>query len=239
MELVRKVLGMGTKKQAEKSKKLWIKVLAVVAGVVFVVLMVLSAMGSSWISSFETIKPGDTVQIDYTFKNAQGMPVLTSNSQLFTQLANQGTTILYAKPLTITANETYPNNVYPIAFYTANTGWASGNHFALFQDEFNAISSGVVGMSVNGQKTIPLSSSNKTQFWSTDQLAAGNVSLSSINVGDYLEMGVGSSPTMENNTTPTYIRLGRVSAKTDDGVTVDFSYPSVDITVDSINPGSS
>ena len=81
---------MGAKKQAVKSKKVWIKALAIIAGVLFVVLMVVSAMGSSWISSLATIKPGDVVVLDYTLRDAQGTPILTSNQQCYTQLTNQG-----------------------------------------------------------------------------------------------------------------------------------------------------
>lgn len=81
---------MGTKKKAEKSKKLWIKVLAVVAGIFFAAVMVLSAMGSSWITSFAVIKPGDVAVVDYTLRDAQGTPIMTSNQQLYTQAASQG-----------------------------------------------------------------------------------------------------------------------------------------------------
>src|SRR5208337_122203 len=151
---------MGTKKQAVKSKKVWIKALAIIAGVLFVVLMVVSAMGSSWISSLATIKPGDVVVLDYTLRDAQGTPILTSNQQLYTQLTNQGSGVLYSKPLTITANQSldtnvYPN-VYPIQFYTASTGWSASNQFALFRDEYDTISSGIVGLKANSQKTISL-----------------------------------------------------------------------------------
>src|SRR5208337_45578 len=104
MELIRRILGMGAKKKAEKSKKLWIKVLAVIAGGVFVVMMVVSAMGSSWISSLAVGKPGDVAVVGYTLRYAQGTPIMTSNQQLYTQLASQGSGVLYSKQLTITAN---------------------------------------------------------------------------------------------------------------------------------------
>ena len=63
---------MGAKKQAVKSKNMWIKVLAIVAGVLFVVLMVVSAMVSGWISSLATIKPGDVAVVDYTLRDVRG-----------------------------------------------------------------------------------------------------------------------------------------------------------------------
>jgi len=232
---------MGTKKQAEKSKKLWVKVLAVVVGVVFVVLMVVSAMGSSWISSLASVKPGDTVVVDYTLKDAQGSPIMTSNQQLFTQLASKGSGIMYSKTLTLTANQTLGSGVYPVSFYTASTGWSSANQFALLPSEYNTITEGLVGMRANTQKTISLTSAKPmTQFWSADQLAANNVSLSSIQVGDHLTMGVSTGATADEaaTTAPAYARIGEVTNKTADGITVDFSYPSIDVTVTSINPTS-
>ena len=75
---------MGAKKQAAKSKRAWVKVFAIVAESAFIVLvMVVSAMGSSWISSLATVKPGDVVVLDYTLRDAQGNPLLTSNQQLY------------------------------------------------------------------------------------------------------------------------------------------------------------
>ena len=174
---------MGAKKQAVKSKKVWIKVLAIVAGVFFAGVMVLSAMGSSWITSLATIKPGDVAVVDYTLRDAQGNPILTSNQQLYTQLASQGSGILYSKQLTITANHSYPSAIFPVQVYTQNTGWAT-NPFALFASEYSAISTGIVGLKANGQKTISLESNKPmTQFWSANQLALNNMSLSSMEVG--------------------------------------------------------
>ena len=236
---------MGAKKQAVKSKKAWVKVLAVVAGVLFVVLMVVSAMGSSWISSLATVKPGDTVKIDYTLKDAQGDPIVTTNQQLYTQLLNNGSSILYAKQITITANQSLDtkvyNNTYPIQFYTSSNGWATGNQFALFKDEYNTMSSGIVGMRPNTQKTISLVSSlPMTQFWSADQLASNNLSLSSMQIGQQMVLGTSdSSGSLANSTAPSYVRIGEVTNKTADGITIDFSYPSIDVTVDSINAASS
>ncbi|MFZ1127410.1 hypothetical protein [Methanoregula sp.] len=237
---------MGAKKQAVKSKKVWIKALAIIAGVLFVVLMVVSAMGSSWISSLATIKPGDVVVLDYTLRDAQGTPILTSNQQLYTQLTNQGSGVLYSKPLTITANQSldttvYPN-VYPIQFYTASTGWSASNQFALFRDEYDTISSGIVGMKANSQKTISLATAKPmTQLWSAEQLAASNMSLSSIQNGELIALGVSSNPeaAQVNSTAQSYVRIGEVANKTPDGITIDFSYPSADVTVESINAASS
>jgi hypothetical protein len=54
-----------------------------------------------------------------------------------------------------------------------------------------------------------------------------------------LAMAVSDNPEgMIDNTTPTYTRIGQVTRKTNESVTVDFGYPSVDINVISINAKS-
>ena len=227
---------MGAKKQAEKSKKIWTKVLAIVAGVLFVVLMVVSSMGSSWISSLATAKSGDVVVIDYTLKDALGNPLVTSNYDTYTQLVNKGSSVMYSKQLTVTANQSLPNSIFPVQVYSANTGWTT--RFALFASEYDAISKGIVGLNTKGQKTIVLTSNMPmTQFWSVDQLKSKNMSLSSMEVGQLIALGVSDNPdaASENSTSQYYVRIGEITNKTSDGITLDFAYPSVDVTVVSIN----
>ncbi|WP_292425136.1 hypothetical protein [Methanoregula sp.] len=229
---------MGAKKQAVKSKKVWIKALAIVAGVFFVIVMIVSSMGSSWISSLAVVKPGDVAVVDYTIRDSQGQPLLTSNQQLYTQLTSGGSSVMYSKQLTITANQSLTKSVFPVQFYTANTGWASTNQFALFASEYDAISTGIVGLNTNGKKTISLASKQPmTQFWSADQLASNNMSLSSMQVGQLLALGVSDNPeaASDNSTAQYYVRLGEITNKTSDGITLNFAYPSVDVTVVSIN----
>ena len=231
---------MGAKKQAEKSGKMWTKVLAIVAGVLFVVLMVVSSMGSSWITSLATVKPGDVVVIDYTLKDTQGNPIVTSSSSLYKQLTSGGSSVLYSKQLTLTANQSLPKSVFPVQVYSEKTGWT--NQFALFASEYDAISSGVIGLNTNGQKTISLASKQPmTQFWSADQLASNNMSLSSIQVGQLIALGVSDNPeaASDNSTAQYYVRIGEITNKTTDGITIDFAYPSVDVTVVSVNKATS
>jgi hypothetical protein len=234
--LIRRIFIMGAKKQAEKSGKLWTKVLAIVAGVLFVVLMVVSSMGSSWISSLAAVKPGDVVVVDYTLKDAQGNPLITSSSSLYKQLAGEGSSVMYSKQLTITANQSLPKAVFPVQVYSEKTGWT--NQFAVFANEYDAISTGIVGLKTGGQKTIPLVSNKPmTQFWSADQLAKNNMSLSSMQVGQLISLGVSDDPeaASANSTAQYYVRIGEITNKTSDGIILDFSYPSVDVTVVSVN----
>ena len=46
--------------------------------VLFVGLMIVSGMGTGWITIFTSVKPGDTVVIDYTLYDAAGKPIVTT-----------------------------------------------------------------------------------------------------------------------------------------------------------------
>ena len=81
---------MGEKKKKEASTKKLTKIIAVIAGILFVVLMVVSAMGTSWITSFATVKPGDSVVVDYTIYNTNGYPLITTDVSQYKQAFNNG-----------------------------------------------------------------------------------------------------------------------------------------------------
>lgn len=231
---------MGTKKQEEKSRKLWIKILAVGICVVFAAMMIISAMGSSWISSLAVVKPGDVAVVDYTLKDAHGNPLVTTDATVYKQALSSGSNILYSKQLTVTANQSATSSVYPVQVYSEGTGWST--QFALFANEYDAISNGIVGMRVNSQKSIPLTENKPmTQVWTADQLESHQVNFSAIKVGSVLALGVSSNPQAEysNSTSDYYMRLGEVTNKTAGDLTIDFSYPTIDVTVTSLNKASS
>ena len=56
-------------------------------------------------------------------------------------------------------------------------------------------------------------------------------------VGQLIALGVSENPdaVSENSTAQYYVRIGEITNKTSDGITLDFAYPSVDVTVVSIN----
>ncbi|HET6580991.1 MAG TPA: hypothetical protein VFG36_03830 [Methanoregula sp.] len=227
---------MGEKKKKDASTKLWKKVLIVGACVLFVVLMIVSGMGSGWLSIFTVVKPGDTVVIDYTLFNAGGTPILTTDQQLYINSASTSKGLLFSKQVSITANQSLTRALYPVQIYTTDSGWT--RQFAIFSPEYNAISTGIVGMKLNEQKRISIPSADSmTQTWSTDQLMLNKVNISDISIGDVLAMGVSDNPEAEvsNTSAITYVRTGEITQKTQSGVVVDFGYPYADIRVVSIN----
>ena len=227
---------MGEKKKKEESMKLAKKVLIVGACVLFVVLMIISGMGSGWLTMFTSVKPGDTVVIDYTLFDAAGKPFVTTEKLTYDQAVAQGDGVFGSKQITITANQTMEKPIYAIPVYPSNRGTVQ--QLALFSSEYNAISLGIIGMKVNEQKRIAISSDMPMTYnWSAERLALNKINLSDITVGDIFFMGVTDNPedAANNTSANTYLRVGDVANKSQDGIVVDISYPTADVRVVSIN----
>ena len=148
----------------------------------------------------------------------------------------QGRDIFVSKQLTITSNRTMENPIYAVPVYSS-TG-ADVQQLAIFSLEYNAISSGIIGMKVNEQKRIALSSGiPMTHELSVEQLAISKINLTDISLGDNFFMGISDNPEEVTNSTTanTYLRIGEVATKYPDGIVVDLSYSMVDVRVVSIN----
>ena len=230
---------MGEKKKKEESRKKWTKIGLLILAVLFVVVMVVSSMGTNWITGLAPIRAGDSVVIDYTIYDAAGNPLMTTNQQAAQKAAQAGSGIMYTKPLTLTANLSLNQGTFPVPvyIYSSSGGWQQ-QQFALFSPEYDAITRGLVGMRLNDKKNIAFTANNSmSQLWSPAQLQKNNINMSDIQVGDSLTMGVSDNPnaTAENSSATTYLRVGAVTRVSPAGVVVNFGYPNADITVDSVN----
>jgi hypothetical protein len=225
---------MGDKKQKELLMKRAKQVLVVGACVLFVILMILSGMGSSWLTMFTVIKPGDTVVLDYTLYDAGGNPVLTSSQQTYTKAAEKGRNIIISRQLSMVTGKNLTSTIFPVLIYTSSGGW--NTEFALFSTEYEAINGQLTGMKAGDQKRIQIPNSSITQEWSAAQLFNNSVDINELSVGDFFALGVSSDPeAMLKNDTKTYTRIGEIAQKTNESVTVELGYPSVDISIVSIN----
>jgi hypothetical protein len=229
---------MGVKKKKEESTKLVSKIFIVCVCVLFVGLMILSGMGTSWLSVFNSVKAGDTVVIDYTLFDAAGKPVVTSDKSTYDKGVAQGSGVFGSNQITIAANKTIEKPIYTIPIYPSSGGKVQ--QLALFSSEYNAISSGIVGMKVNEQKKIPISSNiSMLQSLSVEQLGTMKIDLNNISLGDnFYGLVQANTEEFANNTTAnSYLRIGEVAKKSQEGIEVDFSYPAADVRVVSINKG--
>jgi hypothetical protein len=227
---------MGVKKKKEDSTKLVSKILIVGVCLLFVGLMVLSGMGSSWLTIFTSVKAGDTVVIDYTLFDAGGKPIVTTDKATYDRAVAQESGVFGSNQITIAANQTIEKPIYSIPVYPSSGGKIQ--QLALFSSEYNAISSGIVGMKANDQKRIPISSNiSMIQLLSAEQLGTMKIDMNNISLGDNF-YGLVQTNTEEfaNNTTAnSFLRIGEVANKSQDGIEVDFSYSVAEVRVVSIN----
>jgi FKBP-type peptidyl-prolyl cis-trans isomerase 2 len=226
---------MGDKKKEAMIKKVK-QVLVVGACVLFVILMILSGMSSHWLSVFTVVKPGDSVVVDYTMNDINGNAILTSSQTIYKAAVAKDQNLIYSKQLSMTAGTNQTKSIYPVSIYTSSSGWTK--EYALFSTEYNAIDQALIGMKTGDQKRIAVPNSSMAQEWSAAQLTRNGVDIQSLNVGDVLAMGVSDNPELMTNTTVTYTRVGEVTSKTNESVMVDFGYPTVDISIVSINANS-
>jgi hypothetical protein len=227
---------MGEKKRKEASSKTWTKVGLVILAVLFVAVMVGAALGTNWITGLAPIRPGDSAVIDFTIYDSANNPLVTTNQQVYQQEAQAGSGIMYARPLTLIANQSLNQGTFPVPVYVGSNG-GSWQQFALFAPEYDAITGGLVGMKVNDKQSIVFTdNTSMSQLWSPAQLEKDNLNMSEIQVGDTLAMGVSSDPnaTADNASATTLVRIGEVTRITAGGVVVNFGYSHADITVDSV-----
>jgi len=223
---------MGEKKRKEESVKIWYKVLVVLACILFAGMMIISGMGQSWISAFRATKPGDSVTVQITVNSPGGTPIVTSDEELYQRQMAERQGLFYTKDLVMTANLSASDSLVPIPVYSTGNGWS--DTFALFSTEYNAISQALVGMKTNEQKTITLPLAEEmTETWSAAQLAGEGVNLTDVHVGDQLSIAVSGNAALQQNATPSSysIRIGEVTAKSAEGITIKFGYPTINIKV--------
>lgn len=226
---------MGEKKRQEAQSSKIKKILFVTAGILFVVFMILSSMGTSWITAITGAKAGDAAVVSLTFYDAAGNPILTSDQQLFKQAYQEGRGLLFMKQFAMGVNQSLGKSIFPVDIYDFQTG--SARQYAIFAAEYDAIASALVGMRDGETKKVNLPSSlTMEQTWSIAQLTRSGVNASVIDVGSFLPMGVSDKTDVITNASELeYVRFGEVTGKTPTGVTVDFGYPTVEIKVVTIN----
>lgn len=227
---------MGEKKKNEAWVKTVSKIFIVFACLLFVGLMILSGMGNQWITMFNSVKSGDTVVLDVTVYDAAGKPIITSEQTVFNQAVAKGENIFATKQLMVISNKTMDKSIFGVPG-SASTG-TGVQQLAIFSSEYNAISSGIIGMKVNEQKRIAIPSDNMMRNdFSVEQLARSKINLTDISIGDSFFMGVSDTTQQVTNTTKatTYLRIGDVVDKSAEGVVVDLNYPAIEVRVVSIN----
>jgi len=228
---------MSEKKKKEASQKKWTKVGLIILAILFVVVMVVSSMGTGWITGLAPVRPGDKVVIDFTIYDNAGNPLVTTNQPLYEQSAKAGKGLMYAKQLTLTANQSLSTGFFPVPVY-AGSNDGSWSQFALFAPEYAAVTQGLVGMRTGEKKNIVFSGNSSMSKLYTPADLPENTTVDTYHVGDVLTMGLSDNPNA-NVTSAADIsyRIGEVTRVSPAGVVVDFGYPRADVSIVSITKG--
>jgi hypothetical protein len=121
----------------------WAKIFLVMACILFVGVMIITSLGTSWLVTMKPAKTGDTAVIDLTIRDEEGRPVLTTNQRIFNASFEKRELVWYTNPLTMTVNSTTTDMINPVSVYRYDYGGAS---FGLFGTELNEITASLVGM---------------------------------------------------------------------------------------------
>ena len=218
--------------------KSWAKIFLVMACILFAGVMIITSMGSNWLVTMKPAKTGDTAVIDLTIRDAEGRPVLTTNERIYNASFQKGEMVWLTGPLTMIVNSTTTEMITPIPVYRYDYGEAS---FGLFGMELSQISASLVGMKQGGTQKIVFPVSNQFQREMTPEQFAGMGGNSSTSMpGDQLLLAFTTTPmiNVDDNSTPQYaLRTSLITGKNAGNVTVNYGYPSADISIVRLNSG--
>lgn len=222
--------GKGKKKPTSRwsAKKIGI----IIIGVGFAVIMVVSSLGTGWLISMKPAAAGDAAVVDVTFFDGMDRPVLTSNHRTFNATYDAGNMIWLCGQFSMPVNGTSKNQLISIPVYTYHYGEAK---FALFSPEWDAIASELAGMRQGESRkiTFPVLEGFEREMTPEEFNGIGG-NFSTVTRGDQIVLGFAENPevSLEENVTPSYvIRTGYVTEKTDEGIRVNYAFPSAQITL--------
>jgi hypothetical protein len=216
----------------------WKKVLVVAVGVTFVVLMILSGMGTSWITGMKSAQPGDTALIDYTIRDIDGNVVITTSQSIFNaSLKNGGSMVFLTSRMSVGVNSTAATDVIKVPAYHPRVGQLQ---FGLFSPEIKTISQGITGMKKGEMKKVTfMTDPSFSRHMTVEEFQGIGGNYSEVRIGDPFLLAFVEQPIvkLDNTTNPDlYIsRIAYVTGKDTDGVNINFGYAGAEITLDQLN----
>jgi hypothetical protein len=210
----------------------WAKIFLVMGCILFVGVMIITSLGTSWLVTMKPAKTGDTAVVDITLKDELGRPVFTTNERIYTQAVKENQIIWLANPLTVTVNGTTINMVEPIQ---ATLDGRETVYFAFLGPELNQITKNLIGMKEKGSKHIQFIENPQYRQPATEEDFAGmGGNFSTAMNNEQMIFGFTTSPLIntEDNSSAQYaLRTVTLTNKTDQSVTIDYGYRTADITI--------
>ena len=210
----------------------WTRAAMVILGVGFVVVMIVTSLGTGWLVGMKPAQSGDVAYCDVTLKDEQGRTVFTTNQRIWNATLEQGNLAWLANPMAVPVNLSTENLVEPIPAYFPGGGQTS---FAFLGPEYNQIAVSLIGMKEGETRRIPFEETTSFQREMTEEEFAGiGGNFTEARAGDQLIFGFTTSPMIsaDDNTTPGYaLRTVTVTNKSEETVTVVYGYSAADVTI--------
>lgn len=210
----------------------WKKAVFIIAGVLFVVTMIASSLGTGWLVGMKTIQPGDSVVVEYTLRDSDGRPVLTTSERIYTPAYQNGQLVWYTGPLSLIAGATTPEMIVPVPAFRDDYGDAD---FGLFGQEQNQIAARLAGMKQGETQRITLTGTDQYRQEITGETfdeMGGNFSAAGI--GDQFPLAFMTSvvENEDDTTTAKYaLRIASVTGKDEQNISFSYGYPVADISI--------
>lgn len=214
----------------------WTKMGAIAIAVLFAVMMAASLLGTAWIGGLRTVQPGDLVVIDYTVYNELDIPVLTTQEKV----ASEADQFVYLSgPIEVSAGYSPDDNIIPIPDRNNRTA-----PFALFRNEFEAITSAPIGYGAGDQITVPFTFENVDEPLEREltaaQISEMDYDFEEITVGEMIALGFADNPqiTLDDVEPDIRIRFAFIKEKTDETALVRYGYSYAVVTINSVTATS-
>lgn len=229
--------GFRHKAMDKKEPVNWTKYGVIAACVLLAVFMVVSMLGMNWLNIFSQAKPGNSATVDFTIRDAQGRPVVTSVNSIAVQGQEAKNLVMMSNKMTVGVNISESRDLIPIqVLHPSKSGGLID--FGLFTPEMDAISYGVLGMKVGESRTvnIPIASQLSRTMSQAQFANITGDSSANVKIGDQVPIAFSETPqiAVDNATPSTYLRTSTVTAISEGNVTINYGYPTIEITLDKL-----
>lgn len=216
-------------KPRQKRNINWTQVGVVAFCILIVVMCILSFSNLSNIfnqngnSTTGVVEAGNAVEIEYTMYIGT-TPMVTSSLEVF-QAANVSNLPIATEPIGLFAGQ--QTDVINGSAILINSSYEYP--FRMLNQEFNLISSGVVGLGIGQSRTVEGPGSFFQTIYTKDQADEMGIDFANWTVGT---MGLMNFPTDGvNNTTTMAVRSALVTNKTDAQMTLQYGYDTIEMKV--------
>lgn len=188
----------------------------------------------SWLNIFTQAKPGNNALVDFTFRDAQDRPIVTSVLSVITKAQDPSIMTFKANSLSVRVNVPSGEDLIPIQVVNPYNEYGV-MEFGLFGQEVDMISNSITGMGVGDSKvlTYPYAGQMSRLMTMEQFMNITGESFANVQIGDQVPLAFIDQPQipMDDATPSSYIRIANVVDRDETNITLNYGYPKVEITL--------